>query len=277
MSLPLVSIGVPFFNNSKTIAKLIENLLDQDYQHTEIILSDNCSTDDSKVKIQKFLSNKKIRYFRNDTNMGAIFNHNVLIDYAKGKYFMWAHTDDLISKNYINDAVSILENDNDISSVIGKMTFFETNKTQIFHDEPQNLNVRKFERIKNFIETSFSDSLIMGLHRSSILVKKRYIMSPEIPFIFNLLLNGKIQGCPSIKYFKYNQIERTMKEKIQHYKYKNLIFGRFAWYFISIIEILKSDLKINEKINLVLKFKLYNLPLLRNFFKKKSLNSFLKK
>ena len=69
--------------------------------------------------------NKKISYFKNDKNRGAIFNHNVLIDYAKGKYFMWAHCDDLISKNFVKDAVTFLERDSGISSVTGKMIFIE--------------------------------------------------------------------------------------------------------------------------------------------------------
>ena len=111
MSLPLVSIGVPFFNSEKSIERLIESLLNQNFENIEIILSDNCSTDKSKEKINKYLINEKINYFRNDKNFGSIYNHNILLDYAKGKYFMWAHSDDLLSENFIKDAVLVLEKD----------------------------------------------------------------------------------------------------------------------------------------------------------------------
>ena len=272
MSLPLVSIGVPFYNSSSNIERVIKNLLEQSFENIEIILSDNCSTDNSKEIIDKFLINKKISYFKNDKNRGAIFNHNVLIDYAKGKYFMWAHCDDLISKNFVKDAVTFLERDSGISSVTGKMIFIEKNVIKKQLDEPKILNGEKFERIKNFIINSFSDSLIMGLHRKSILIKKKYILSPEIPFIFNLLEKGKIQGCSSIEYFKYDENKRTMKEKINHYGYSNLLIGRYAWYFFSIVIIKNSNLKFFEKINLIFKFILYNFPLIRNFFKKKNKN-----
>ena len=178
MSLPLVSIGVPFYNSSSNIERVIKNLLEQSFENIEIILSDNCSTDNSKEIIDKFLINKKIIFFKNDKNRGAIFNHNVLIDYAKGKYFMWAHCDDLISKNFVKDAVTFLERDSGISSVTGKMIFIEKNVIKKQLDEPKILNGEKFERIKNFIINSFSDSLIMGLHRKSILIKKKiYIIS----------------------------------------------------------------------------------------------------
>lgn len=269
MSLPLVSIGVPFFNNSKTIEKVIDNLLYQDYQHTEIILSDNCSTDDSKEKIQKFLSNKKIRYFRNDTNMGSIFNHNILLDYAKGKYFMWAHTDDLISKNFIKDAVAILEKDDGISSVAAETVWIENDSIKKNLLAPKDFNVDKYNRVANYISSIFVDTLIMGLHRKSVLVKFKFIMSPEIPFIFNLLLKGKIEGCPTIKYLKYIKKERSMKEKIEHYNYKNSLTSRYGWYLISICEFLKSNLKHYQKLKLIIRLIQYKFPLIRIFFRKK--------
>ena len=54
MSLPLVSIGVPFYNSSSNIERVIKNLLEQSFENIEIILSDNCSTDNSKEIIDKF-------------------------------------------------------------------------------------------------------------------------------------------------------------------------------------------------------------------------------
>jgi len=60
MTLPLVSIGVPFFNNEKSIERLIESLLNQNFENIEIILSDNCSTDNTKEKINKYLNKKKL-------------------------------------------------------------------------------------------------------------------------------------------------------------------------------------------------------------------------
>ena len=63
-----------------------------------------------------------------------------------------------------------------------------------------------------------------------------------------------------------------MKEKINHYGYSNLLIGRYAWYFFSIVTIKNSNLKFLEKINLIFKFILYNFFLICNFFKKKNKN-----
>ena len=270
MNLPLVSIGVPLFNSGETIERLIDNLLNQTFENIEIILSDNCSTDNTQIKIDKFLSNKKINYFKNDNNLGPITNHNILIDNAKGKYFMWAHSDDLISNNFIKEAVEILEDNDEISSVAGETVWIENDLVKNNLLAPKNFNVDKYSRVANYISSNFVDTLMMGLHRKSALVKLRSIMSPEIPFIFNLLFKGKIEGCSKIKYFKYVKKQRSMKEKIEHYKYNNYITGRYGWYLISICEMLKSNLNIHQKTKLIIRFIQYKFPLIRIFFRKKT-------
>jgi glycosyltransferase involved in cell wall biosynthesis len=270
MNLPLVSIGVPFFNNEKSIERLIESLLNQNFENIEIILSDNCSTDNSKEKINKYLSNKKINYLRNDKNFGPIYNHNILLNYAKGKYFMWAHSDDFLSNNFIKDAVSILEKDDGVSSVSGKIIFMKNDVNIGNLHEPNNLNADGYKRIENYISGNFVDTLMNGLHRKSTVEKLKYIMSTEIPFTFNLLVKGKIEGCPSAKYFKYVDHQRSMKEIVKHYQYTNLFIGRrYAWYLSSILEILKSELSILDKTKLIIKFICFKFPLVRIFFRKK--------
>ena len=270
MTLPLVSIGVPFFNNEKSIERLIESLLNQNFENIEIILSDNCSTDNTKEKIDKYLINKKINYFRNEKNFGPIYNHNVLLDYAKGKYFMWAHSDDFLSKNFIKDAVQILEKDDEISSVSGKIIYIENGVESGNLHEPKNLNIDEYKRIANYISSNFVDTLMNGLHRKSDVEKLKYIMSTEIPFTFNLLVKGKIEGCNTIKYFKCVQKKRSMKEIIEHYKCKNPLIGRYGWYLISICELLKSNLNIIQKVKIIIRFIQYKFPLIRIFFKKKN-------
>lgn len=270
MSLPLVSIGVPFFNSEKSIERLIQSLLNQNFENIEIILSDNCSTDKSKEKINKYLINEKINYFRNDKNFGSIYNHNILLDYAKGKYFMWAHSDDLLSENFIKDAVLVLEKDDEISSVSGKIIFIKDGVDFENLQEPKNLNANGYVRVANYISSNFVDTLMNGLHRKCNVEKLKYVVSTEIPFTFNLLLKGKIEGCNKIKYYKYVQKKRSIKEITRHYKYKNFIKGRYGWYLISIIELLKSNLNYFQKIKLIVRFIQYKFPLIRIFFKKKT-------
>src|SRR4051812_44240337 len=99
---PLVSIGLPVYNGEKYIAEAIESLLSQDYTNIEIIISDNASTDNTPQICQQYQhKNPRIRYFRNDTNIGASNNFNRTFELSKGEFFMWAAYDDLRDQTYI--------------------------------------------------------------------------------------------------------------------------------------------------------------------------------
>ena len=85
----------------------------------------------------------------------------------------------------------------------------------------------------------------MGLHRKSFDKKKIYYLLKY--HLYLTFFKRKIQGCSSIEYFKYDENKRTMKEKINHYGYSNLLIGRYAWYFFSIVTIKNSNLKFLKK------------------------------
>ena len=54
---PLVSIGLPTYNSSKTISKVLDNIINQTYKNIEIIISDNHSQDSTIQMVQKYASN----------------------------------------------------------------------------------------------------------------------------------------------------------------------------------------------------------------------------
>ena len=75
---PLVSIGMPVYNESKYIAKTIESLLRQDYENIELIITDNDSQDNTQAICLKYAKeDQRLRYYRNRTNIGALRNLNL--------------------------------------------------------------------------------------------------------------------------------------------------------------------------------------------------------
>ena len=70
---PLVSICIPSFNNEKSISYTIDSILNQTYENIEIILIDNCSTDNTFNVMQKYLD-KNIKIYKNDENIGVVGN-----------------------------------------------------------------------------------------------------------------------------------------------------------------------------------------------------------
>lgn len=104
---PLVSIIIPNRNHSNYIRSAIESALAQTYKNIEIIVSDNCSSDDSIEVVMKYLD-KGVMLNKNPVN---IFNYNyrILAKMAKGKYFLMLCADDLIMPTFVEKAVAVME------------------------------------------------------------------------------------------------------------------------------------------------------------------------
>lgn len=92
----LVSIIMPLFNASKYIAEAIDSVLLQTYKNWELIIVDDCSSDDSFV-IAKLYADKdgRIKLFKQDRNSGAAKTRNKALDLARGRYISFLDADDL--------------------------------------------------------------------------------------------------------------------------------------------------------------------------------------
>jgi glycosyltransferase involved in cell wall biosynthesis len=107
---PLVSIGMPVYNGADFLRCALESLLAQDYENFELIISDNHSTDSTQEICLDYLArDNRIRYHRNNTNIGAINNFKRVFELSQGEYFMWAAHDDVREPNYISACLETLE------------------------------------------------------------------------------------------------------------------------------------------------------------------------
>lgn len=98
------SIIMPLYNGAKYIKKSLNSIMNQTYKNIEIIIIDDCSTDNSieiveKIKLEN--PNVDIKIFKNKTNQGLIKNRNKGASLAQGEYIMSFDYDDLLSPNHI--------------------------------------------------------------------------------------------------------------------------------------------------------------------------------
>ena len=108
--LPLVTIIVPTYNVADYIENAIDSLLYQTYTNLEIIIVDDCSTDDTlKIIKNKYSKNNKIKIFENKKNLGSAFTRNIGIQQAKGKYIALLDADDYYVKDKIEKQVHLME------------------------------------------------------------------------------------------------------------------------------------------------------------------------
>src|SRR4051812_17831067 len=101
---PLVSIGIPAYNGAAYLVEALESALAQSYAPIEVIVSDDGSTDDTGAICDQFAAaDRRVRYLRARTNLGAVANFRRVLDEAKGTYFTWLAQDDVLSdRQYIS-------------------------------------------------------------------------------------------------------------------------------------------------------------------------------
>jgi glycosyltransferase involved in cell wall biosynthesis len=105
---PLVSIAIPTYNRANSFLKeSLKSAINQTYENIEIIISDNCSTDNTEAVVSSF-NDKRISYFRQTVNIGAANNSNFCLRQAKGVYFTQLHDDDLIDPDFLDVCLKTL-------------------------------------------------------------------------------------------------------------------------------------------------------------------------
>jgi glycosyltransferase involved in cell wall biosynthesis len=114
---PLVTIAIPTYNRADYyLQQSLASALSQTYQHIEIIVSDNCSTDNTQAFVRSF-SDPRLRYFRHDKNIGANNNFNHCLEQAKGDYFLLLQDDDMIDNDFVEVCMTTAAKSKDIGII----------------------------------------------------------------------------------------------------------------------------------------------------------------
>ena len=109
--LPLVSIIAPCYNAASFISQAIESVLAQLFGNWEMLIVDDCSSDDSLVIIQKYAEqDSRIRYLKTDEPSGSpTLPRNKGIKEAKGRYIAFLDSDDMWLPNKLSDQLKVFE------------------------------------------------------------------------------------------------------------------------------------------------------------------------
>lgn len=105
----LVSIIMPSYNTAKFISETIESVLAQTYTDWELIIVDDCSTDNTDEVVKSFLSDDRIKYIKNEKNSGAAFSRNRALCEAKGKWIAFLDSDDVWLPEKLEKQIAFME------------------------------------------------------------------------------------------------------------------------------------------------------------------------
>lgn len=204
---PLVSIGLPVYNGGNFIADTAASLLAQDYPNFELLISDNASTDETPQICRKIAEqDQRVRYFRNEENLGMFQNFNNLFYLSGGEYFMWSGAHDLWDSNFISACVAEFLKNPDL--VLCSGLYHEIDAHGRFVKEiPVYMDTRYLnpgERLRKVMGEPGCFFGVYGLMRADALKKTglfRHKYGSDALLIFELSLRGEFRYLPEVKMY----------------------------------------------------------------------------
>jgi len=184
----LVSIIIPNYNHALFLNKRIESVINQSYKNIEIIILDDCSSDNSReIIIEYAQKDNRIQIVFNENNSGSTFKQwNKGVKIAKGEYIWIAESDDFAELDFIEKLLPILVQNNNVSLVCANTNSIDKNDNII--QKGHNV-VAEFEKelfgenqkitifySKYFIENLLIQRCVMP-NVSAVLMRKQYYLT----------------------------------------------------------------------------------------------------
>ncbi len=176
---PKVSVLIPVFNGGRYLAECLASIVAQDFRGLEILIADDGSTDDSLEVIRNFAArDARIRWWKNERNLGLAGNSNACLREARGEYVKFVHQDDLLLS----------------ASAIGKFVdALDKNPSAVMAGCRQHL-------------TGTKSRPLMFSKKSGLFDGRRLIVT-------SLEQNGNLPGQPTLILFRRNAAKRGFDER----------------------------------------------------------------
>ena len=239
---------VPTYNRIEKLQVAIKKIQEQTYTNLEIIISDNCSNDNTQIickELQK--EDKRIKYFRHPFNQGPTANFEFVRKQASGKYFLWHGDDDYLDKEYIKACVSELEKAPSYVIASGLGVYKNSEKNEITHYGnviQLNSNIPIFRVIK-YLWNVQDNSIFCGVYRTGELIEchmpnvlagdwiwmSQVLFKGKAKVIDNIYINRSYGDSTSVSYEKIIQVIGAPK---WHAKYHWIAMSNnFASFYIN--------------------------------------------
>ncbi|TDW48587.1 glycosyltransferase involved in cell wall biosynthesis [Flavobacterium sp. 270] len=186
---PLISVLIPTFNVENFVEEAIRSIMDQTYKNLEIIIVDDCSTDNTYAILLNLASiDKRIRLFRNIENKKIVDTLNFAISQAKGEYYARMDGDDISLPERIEKQYFFLLNNPEID-LVGLNVIMINENGKVIQEE------KYLEKHKDIVRASkyVSPILHIWLARKNVydkLIKYRVPTVEDYDFILRSIDNG---------------------------------------------------------------------------------------
>jgi glycosyltransferase involved in cell wall biosynthesis len=227
-----VTIGIPTYNQAAYIEKAVQSALSQTYPFIEVIVADDCSTDNTKDVLRKYSNDPRFLYSRNDFNLGRIGNYkNLLYNLASGDWYINADGDDYLKdNNFIALAVEMIKASKNVVAVVADCERYDEKKnTAIVYTS--NYKDKEIVEGLDFLH-SIAAQKAQTTHLTTLYNRQKAIeidfyrlniLSSDFESIYRLLLHGNVVYLKRVVAVWRKHGENTVLTKSSSDSIKNFI------------------------------------------------------
>lgn len=255
---PAVSIGLPVYNGERFIRDSLDSITRQTFRSFELIISDNASTDATADICRSYASvDSRIRYVRNQVNIGAAGNFNKVFEMASAPLFRWATADDVFRRDSLECCVRVMEQHPEAVLCYPRTVLIDTMGNEL-RDVDENLDVRLEDPIERFCVVFERIKLVnvqYGLMRADAVRKTalfRNFGGGDIPFVLELSLCGSFIEVPGTVFYRrmHEQASSAIRTSIEEQQFwdpslqrrKSLRLWKHYWAYLGIARSASLDL-----------------------------------
>jgi glycosyltransferase involved in cell wall biosynthesis len=259
-----VTFGLPVYNGEAYLARALETLLGQDYQDFEVHVSDNCSSDGTRAIVADFATrDPRVRYSRNDSNIGGTANFNRVFERASSELFAWAGHDDEWQPTFLGRCVAALDARPDAVLAHPWVRFIDLEGRPLPEQADDFLDERldRGERFRAVIQDQWGPLCVYGLMRASALRRTRRfqpLLGGDVVLLAELALLGPfVQVREPLWTYRtagFTQGEAYVERTRASLKLDRRVLQRVAPWLRLCLEYLRvvasSELPVDEKLRL---------------------------
>ncbi|NJN61437.1 MAG: glycosyltransferase [Coleofasciculaceae cyanobacterium RL_1_1] len=227
-NIELVTIAIPTYNRIDSLKKSVQSALNQDYDHIEIVISDNASSDETYEFCRELeLTDSRIRYIRNAENVGGVRNFELSLAASQGDFFMWLGDDDWLDSNYVSSCLTLLNSNPDCILTYGQAQYISQSTGKLLY-KGRNFSLEEessTQRVLSYYQAVSDNGIFYGLMRREYISQLRFqsVMGGDWLLIASMAFWGKLSLI-----LKHQSIDCTKTSKDLTILKKHIVMAQRA-------------------------------------------------
>jgi hypothetical protein len=163
---PLVSIGIPTFARPATLERALRSALAQDVENLEVVVVDDAGPREAETAaVVRAVADPRVRFSRNDVNLGHARNYQRVLELARGEFFLWLSDDDQLGPSYVSRCLTVLRDDPATAIACGSVDYHRDGVHEVDERPIELLDRRPGARLVRYFANVSLNGPLFGVMR----------------------------------------------------------------------------------------------------------------